>query len=515
MSGDGRLDLDDLGQVVDNATPLGADLERDEIAGGDEGPTWSERTAPVRGWLRRHRVLVVAVTAGALLLGFGAAGWNARQPPPPATDVAVTLAFDVAEFGIEFVEESVVRLVIRAQPRRAGDTVRVTGLIGTGLAASRATQTGADTFEVRAVIDCGIEPGLATGTVATQHLVEVETADAYGRTLRDAVPMVGVSDTLGYQLNQHCATYTTRTGVVPRVASVRRAGDDLELTVSVRNDTPHTVLLTPGQDNGSVVVTAPGIAVPPGRERFWELRLMLTDCADPRTLWVTPDGVMIADESISLLTEGDPGNAAEPFVDVQTSLMPSAPFDEAALGSSYQATTGVPIRLGGVRPALRQWARDLCAGADPVTATLRPDGQPISRTTAVSPDEKTLPVTLAVRLPSGRVTVGPDVAVGNNWGSSLATRDAPEVLWEGFEGTGGRTVTVRLLWLFTCTGDLSPPRLAATVRADGRVSPWRIPLDGYRLADALRRACPIQVSSTQDLTDWGWDLSDRPILPLT
>jgi hypothetical protein len=186
-----------------------------------------------------------------------------------------------------------------------------------------------------------------------------------------------------------------------------------------------------------------------------------------------------------------------------------------ALSSMYQGPASRQIRLGPVWPELRSWVRSTCSGAVPVTATLRPDGRPRSRTTPVSPDEKTLPVTLAVRLPSGRVTVGPDVAVGNSWGSSLATRDAPEVPWEGFEGTGGRTTTVRLLWLFTCTGDLSPPRLAATVRADGRVSPWRIPLDDYRLADALQRACPIQVSSTQDLTDWGWDLSDRPALPMT
>ena len=59
MSGDGRLDLDDLGEVIDGATTL------DEVVGEEHPTTWGERleSAGVTPWVRRHRVVVAGVVS--------------------------------------------------------------------------------------------------------------------------------------------------------------------------------------------------------------------------------------------------------------------------------------------------------------------------------------------------------------------------------------------------------------------------------------------------------------------
>jgi hypothetical protein len=505
MSGDGRLDLDDLGQVVENATPLGAAPDRDELGGGSEGPTWSERLTPVRGWLHRRRPVVAVATAVALALGVGAAAWTRGQPPPPATELAVGLSFDPDRAGVEFLDDSVLRIGVRADARRPGETVRVLGLAGTGIAASRATSTAPGDFDVSAVIDCGLEPTLVTGTAATEHLIEVESTDAYGRTLRGRLPMIGVTDSLGFSLSQHCAQIITDRGILPTVTSARRDGDGLALTVSVRNDTAHRVLLTVPPMMGTVDVTAPDVGVPAGRSRFWDVRLSVTDCARPQLPWVAPDGTWIEIAGTDLLT--DPaalGTDVEPVIDAQASFL-GGPDADGALSSMYQGPSSRQIRLGAVWPEMRGWVRDVCGGAAPATASVRPAGIAIPAPSAEDPSRLALPVDVRLVLPGGAVRVA-EPAPGPYSSPEprlVAARD-PGRGWS-LATNGPGQVTARLWWLVSCTGDLSPPTLAVEVRDGVRTTPWRIALDDGALADALAVACPVEAAGADVLAGWGWD----------
>jgi hypothetical protein len=76
MSGDGRLDLDDLGEVIDGATTL------DEVVGEEHPTTWGERleSAGVTPWVRRHRVVVAGVAAA--VVAVGAVAWVRTTRPP-------------------------------------------------------------------------------------------------------------------------------------------------------------------------------------------------------------------------------------------------------------------------------------------------------------------------------------------------------------------------------------------------------------------------------------------------
>jgi hypothetical protein len=503
MSGDGRLDLDDLGQVVDNATPLGADLERDEIAGGDEGPTWSERTAPTRAWLRRHRVPVVAVTAGALLLGGGAAGWNARQPPPPATELAatVTLQPDVQDLPLFLDERGAFAVPMRATATRAGETARIIGLSGPGVAASAVTTLDEGAVSVRGIVDCGLDPRLALGPSTTQHLIEVETVDEYGRTLRGRLPAVGVSDVLATQVPAFCAQRAAADGIVTEAIGATPAGEHLDVRMSVGNRTEHAVTLDVSPVNGSVLTTAGTIAVAPGRSRFWDLRITVLDCAEARLDWALADGTLVEDETGSV-----PG--AAPVIESMVTLAGAwaGTADQAPASSSYiTGPTWRQVRLDGIAQDVRAWLDRTCAGRTPWRAAPIAVGRVSAAPSAADPSQVAVPFTFAADLPAGNVTL--TGAVQDPWNSPAPRLVSAEDITDAWEardvGTKPRTRTFTAVWLFTCVGDLSPPAITATVEAGGVRSPWQVRLADARLARAVLDACPNETA--ESLVSWTWD----------
>ena len=81
MSGDGRLDLDELGGVLDHAAALDAP-DRAEVLDDGRGRTWGERLedAGITPWLRRHRVAVGSVAAVAVLASTGVVAFRTVVP---------------------------------------------------------------------------------------------------------------------------------------------------------------------------------------------------------------------------------------------------------------------------------------------------------------------------------------------------------------------------------------------------------------------------------------------------
>ena len=485
---DGRLDLDDLGQVVENATLLDGAPDRDDVTGGNDGPTWAERAAPARRFLRRHRLAVAAATAAALVVGAGAAAWQVRRPPPPATELAATLTFNPDRAGIELLDDSLIRFSARVSPQRPGETARVLGLVGTGIAASRATNTGIGTYDVTAVVDCGLDPDVTTGRTSGQYLVAVATTDQYGRTLQGRLPMAGVSDTLGPQLTQTCAQLVADTGVLTRVTAARRDGGSLALTVSVRNSTEHRVVLAAGPRSGTVDVSASPVALGRGRDRFWDVRLTPTDCADPRLDQVTPDGTLV---------DGLPD--AEPAFEAAVNL-PDDSGGSYFLGGSYRL-----VRLGPATRAWRSWVNDTCRGRDPVTARVVGASAPVPAPSAEDPGRLASTLRVRVRQPAAAVTLAQAADPWNGDAVRLASPGFPDVAWSAGAGTGPRTATLTLQWFFSCSSDLSPPQLAATATyGDGTRAPWLLRLDDASMGSLLRTSCPDLLPSDEELASWGW-----------
>jgi hypothetical protein len=493
MSGDGRLDLDDLGQVVENATPL------DEVSAGREGPTWAERAAPLSAWSSRHRGALVAVVVTALVLGAGAAVRQVRQPPPAPTALAVSLSLPATRpEPLTYVGNGTFTVAVRATARREGETARVVGLVGPGIAASRSALVEPETFGVTAIVNCGLEPGLVSGPVPLQHHVAVETIDEHGRTLRGRLPLSGVTDAMGPQLADFCAHQVVTAGVGSEVTGARRDGDALELTVSIRNETEHRLGVTASPRSGTVDVSAPPVVLGPGRTRFWDVRLTLTDCAEPRLNEGAADRV------------GAGGAAgAEPAFEISLTLGGSA-----AASSYYQAPPSRPVALGAATPDWRAWVQDTCGGRSPVTARVVDAELAFPAPSAQDPGRLAVPVTLEVEWPTGGLTLDQAVDPWSAPEPRLVSPADPEAPWTWDTSSGPRTTRHELLWLVSCAGDLSPPQLVAVaVSPDGTRSPWRLTLNDGVLSDTLWRSCPGYLTSSESLVGWGWDVPDRRANP--
>ncbi len=486
---DGRLDLDDLGQVVENATLLDGAPERDELSGSD-GPTWAERTAPARTWVRRRRVPLAVIASAALLAGAGATAWQVRQPPPAATELDVTMSFaSTSEGPFDYAEDGTVTVALRATPRRGGETARVLGLVGPGIAASRSTFLGVGTFRVRAVVDCSLDPSVITGVPAQRYLVAVATTDEYGRTLVGRLPMAGVTDALAPQVTTECTQRIADAGVLTRVTAARRDGDSLALTVSVSNGTEHRAVLETGPRSGTVDVSAQPVALPAGRDRFWDVRLTPTDCGDPRLDRVTADGTLVEGPAV-----------AEPAFEAQVRLDSVPPGGSYGLASSFRL-----VRLGPAAAAWRAWVRASCVGREPVGADVIDASAPVPAPSAQDPGRFASTIRLRVVQPDAVVALAQARDPWNGVEPRITAPTDPDVPWSAVTGPGPRTTTVTVLWFFSCNGDLSPPEVAATAEyADGTRAPWRLRLDDAPLASVLRRTCPILLASDDELASWGW-----------
>ena len=100
-TGDGRLDLDDLGEVIDAAATVDADV-RTEVLDDGRGTSWGDRLedAGITPWLRRHRVAVALATAVCVVAGAGATAYVRWAPPPFDPDMRVTVTQMIPELGL-------------------------------------------------------------------------------------------------------------------------------------------------------------------------------------------------------------------------------------------------------------------------------------------------------------------------------------------------------------------------------------------------------------------------------
>ncbi|MFN8168315.1 MAG: hypothetical protein U0S36_05995 [Candidatus Nanopelagicales bacterium] len=90
MSGDGRLDLDDLGEVIDHASVLD-DQPRAEVLDDGNGPGWAERLedAGITPWARRHRRPLSVAAVAVLVVVAGAIAYPRLVPPPVDPELRV------------------------------------------------------------------------------------------------------------------------------------------------------------------------------------------------------------------------------------------------------------------------------------------------------------------------------------------------------------------------------------------------------------------------------------------
>jgi len=139
---DGRLELDDLGSVIDHASTL-APSAPDDLLEGNDAPTWGERLEArgITPWLRRHRVVLAVGAVTVVAVGALGSAWTRSQPPPVDPTIRATVA-DALSDGLAtqvpgVVYDGYTAVAVQVQPA-AGEAITVLGIIGPGIRASRA-----------------------------------------------------------------------------------------------------------------------------------------------------------------------------------------------------------------------------------------------------------------------------------------------------------------------------------------------------------------------------------------
>jgi hypothetical protein len=512
---DGRLDLDDLGEVIDVPGP--DEVSASEVLDDGRGYTWTDRLedSGVTPWLRRHRLAVAGVATAAVLAAAGVTAYVRLTPPPldpmlhvTAADVVPTPVIDGEDLVLAFdhpgiyplEDGDVQRAAYVVAPTDSQDpaTYAVLGLDGPGVRASAAhpqTRTAAiegTAVDVDVVLDCD-DPATLLPALGSYSL-RVARTDTWGRTVVGSVPLDDTFVSWPASVSSSC-TWRQTDGSVELVGAAVRAepgGRAVSLELDVVNRLPVDVRLamTPTAGAPAVDLVLEPTPVGPGQAATLWPAVEIRDCGSPALFpigWVEPG----ADESVI------------------TSARPGASLTVEVVGP-YTGSSAYPPPMGGTAVFWSEsFAREIdaalaraCAGAPRATLRVTSVG-PAARIDVPLPGDShadtLLPLTLEVAAPGAtRVAVGsPEPVPGEYVGSRVTPSSV--------RATDGRAV-MRTTWMVDCAGGgLDTPALQLVVRTDEGEFPFVATVRSATLADAVLAACGRDDIDRRSLTMLGWD----------
>lgn len=518
MSGDGRLDLDELGDVIDHASTLDTPA-RTEVLDDGRGRSWGERLedAGVTPWMRRHRVALASVTAVAVLVPAGIVGYRTLVPPPvdPEIRVAVTpvipsqyvLGETVQTYdqvGIFVTPQSLRSAYALSAPDeadRSANTYSIVGLTGPGVRASTASLLPSPTGgvadqvarqDVDVIADC-FDPAVLRSQPSDYALTVARTDDR-GRTVTGAVPMPAGAPDWSAFLTSTCLQAQSQFGIVAQSVSVAidRRSNVVQAAVVVSNalDVPSTVGLTPMYGVTKLVPTMAPIALAAKRGAVLPIAFEVRDCAFPELSWISTP-TFPGSQSY------DVGGAPGVYLSV---TFPPEVIDAATDPTGLGGTGQTPLVL---TPAQRGTIEDgvatVCAGAPSASAEVREVGS-ARKVTGVFPsgnaESTRFPITLVVTADgAGRVRITPPEALADE---SVTTRVAPAAA----TAVDGRA-TLRTWVDVDCqTGYAPPPVAQVEVTTPRGAFPLQVPVDDANLARAVAASCP--ELPLEQLLSFGW-----------
>jgi len=485
---DGRLELDDLGSVIDHASSL-SPSRPDDLLEGNDAPTWGERleTRGVTPWFRRHRV-ALAVGAAAVV-GVGALGsaWNRAQPPPVdptiRASVADALAVGVATQVPGSNYDGFTAFAVQVEPL-AGEAITVLGVNGPGIRASRAVRDS--TAPVAGVEDVFVVPGCddprSSTAAVDDYRLQVRRTDTYGRATTGALTLPSaIAAQLADAATQNC--FQTRVTEAVTVSTVDLRPDVARRTitadVTIHNGLDLDLLVQGVTSTSSVLdPVADPTDLSAGTDSTQKVRLTLDDCGAPQVVITRP---------------GNTGGSSGGPVDLDVIVAPVS-------GGSAVAEISVGWSAAE-RARITAATRAMCAGGPGATA----------RVLSAAPAPVAVGQAYGFTGPNDGVVLRMRVELASS-GSRVVLTDGSYTYGEKVDGTrsvttagadtrGGRAV-VTVDWAAQCNATLSPPDIWLTATAGGRTFPYRSALDEVVLAHAYSAACPGTVPS--DLSGFGW-----------
>lgn len=478
---DGRLELDELGGVLESAQRLDAAPSDDVLAGGADEPTWGERIrgTGVYAWAARHRGWLIAGAAVAAVAVAVPSYVAASRPPDVRTSIDVQLVAFSTDSGAPPVNGlgdglfTAAYQVIDQEPGWTG--LSIDGVVGPGIRDSSTRRLASPTeelprFQVTAAAGCDVAPG--SGWFEGGYQLAVSATDAYGRVVRSTVDVPfaqwgGWGDIVG----QWCwEKVPSRLGIGPVAISALRDAAMIELSVPVTNPYPFDLWVSNAYASSGWLGSDPAgstQAVPALGSAVLPLRMPISDCR-----WADDD------VGIDVYSPSDASSRLRPGIGTYIS-----PY-----GQRYGAQ--LPVLFDEATQAQLEAAReDACRGVPAVgltSLTARP---------------------ARFQTPSTQLW---DVVVDVRLGSSDGTRLKAEIVDDSMQWRSQQPEAVdvvadgsvqRLTWGVECTYVPSPPRLRL-VSASGAPLPQLLDLGIEPLRSALTRTCPGLPES--DLESMGW-----------
>jgi hypothetical protein len=478
---DGRLELDELGGVLDSAQRLDSAPSDEVLAGGADQPTWGERirATGAYAWAARHRGWLIAGAAVAAVAVAVPSYVVANRPPDVRTSIDVRLLAFSTDSGAPQVNglgDGLFTAAYQVTYQEPGWTgLSIDGVVGPGIRDSSSHRMAAPSdelprFLVTAAAGCDQPPG--SGWFDSGFQLAVSATDDYGRVVHGTVDVPYAQwGSWGDTVGQWCwekVPSQLRIGPV-EVRAVRDTGT-VEFSVPVTNPYPFEVWVSnPYADSrwlGSDPVGSTQ-AVPAQGSSVLDLRMPVSDCR------ASDDGV-----GIDVVSRSDASSRLRPGIGTYIS-----PY-----GQRYGAQ--LPVLFDQATQAQLEAAREeVCRGV-PVVGLTSMTARPARFQT---PSTQLWDVVVEMRLGSGNGARLTAEVLDDSMQWRSQQPEAVDVVADGS--------VQRLTWGVECTYVPSPPRLRL-VSASGAPLPQLLDLGIEPLRSALTRTCPGLPES--DLESMGW-----------
>ena len=499
MTDGDRLELDEHGRVLDvsgSTTVLDlADPDATEDLAPNRVQQWVD--ASVAPFVARHRTAVrtTALVVGAVLVG---SAWWVSRPPyvPPTFDLALSDAVLEGNSigGPEIAPDGTFSVAFVARARQDGETVRITGLTGPGLAdgtvdAPPVTSAEEQRVVLGARVDC-TAPGLVNATPGSYRLTATGAsggADPEAGTVPLGLPGAEITR-LDQAITDWCLAAMVPTAItVTAVQAAAVPGTPLaDIGVSIVNTSSQPLAVRTERSAGTSIEVdrSPAVVVEPGAGATVATRVLLHDCA------TTP----------SLTRLGDLRNPSG-----------SSGASGLTLGLALGDRTRVASYAVPGADSLAARLAAACAGATGVTARIDDIG-------SAAVDERgrwTLNALVDARSDGMGLTFGREHFSGGESGvDSVLTSEATGATGSEWtfgparlDGGAGRMLVPVSGGSCSSVPTALPPRLAVRVlMPDRSVHPYEVRVDDVRLLRAVAAACAVDLDPATAMS-LGWRAS--------
>ena len=518
---DGRLDLDELGRVIEQASgldtsPAAAPTDLDLLEGA-EGPGLSERmgTWRVSAWMRRHRVLGASLATVAVAVCAVVWTMQSRRPPDDDGRLHLTVSDFATDRGNGFDVSDPTGTVVSATysitPDRGGDTDSLVSVTGPGIRASSASVQDASAigdrprWTVSAILGCD-DPSASTASVGQYRLVARRT-DGFGRTVQESVRLpIGTEQAWDQQVRLACLQTQVQTRLSLDSATATLAPDyqSMVMRLRVRSTLDHDIVMTPSGSPGESV-RAHGVArtISPGSASDLVVPITFEDCAAPNMQAVpvsppgAPDPVYVSERGVTFDVT-DPSDPPEYASYASWSAVWSDQLAATVHHLIETACRGVPdatVHTAGVRigpDAEVQFVRANYGDQNGTALSVRFDVATTSPTVRITD-----------------VVSSADIAMGNAPAISTCEASRPGCLATGTGITHGGHALVDVLWRTTCDPGATPPMLQLHLTRGTRQYAVLVTMNDAGLTQGLVASCP--GLHLDELIANGWGAVPQPL----